>query len=88
MAPPDEKPKVIGICGVSGSGKTYLLQKLHQIFQSTRTTFFEGSEHLATFVNGGLTKFNTLDAGTKEAAREEAIWAIRDHCAAKNVLVL
>lgn len=77
----DTKPKVVGLYGVSGSGKSHLLSSLRSRLNNNRFSFFEGSEEIAKFVPGGLEKFNRMSESKKELWRKGAIDLIRRQCA-------
>ena len=58
MKYPDEKrPIIIGIYGLPGAGKSHLLGELEQMLGTGQFFYFEGSEILAKFVQGGLEAF-------------------------------
>ncbi|KAM0207634.1 hypothetical protein ACHAQI_007429 [Fusarium lateritium] len=67
------KPTVIGIYGISGSGKSFILDVLKQDLDPAEFIFFEGSEVIASLVPGGLTAFHALDEEEKSHSRTEAI---------------
>lgn len=58
---PNGKPVIIGLYGVPGCGKTYLLKKLKEILDEGKVGFFEGSAIIDHLVTGGLDKFRTLN---------------------------
>ena len=55
----DHKAVVVGLYGVPGSGKTFLLNQLKQELGGTHFAFYEGSEMIATVVPGGQTAFQS-----------------------------
>ena len=75
---PNGKPVVIGLYGVPGCEKTYLLKKLEEILDEGKFDFFEGSAVINRLVTGGLAKFRTLNDEEKEMWRKRAIEWIRD----------
>ena len=77
------KVKVIGIYGVSGVGKSYLLTKLEEQLRDEGFLFFEGSTELANLTKGGLEAFQRLEEPKRVDLRERAISGIRDKCAAE-----
>ena len=50
----DQKAVVVGLYGVPGSGKSFLLNQLKKELGTTYFAFYEGSEVIATVVPGGL----------------------------------
>ncbi|KAI7974672.1 hypothetical protein EIK77_003820 [Talaromyces pinophilus] len=74
----DGKPAIIGLYGVPGCGKTYLLKKLKGILDKGKFDFFEGSAVVNRLVTGGLDKFRALDDEGKGMWCKLAIEWIRD----------
>ena len=77
----NHKAIVIGLYGLPGSGKTYLLNQLKQEFGKPRWAFYEGSEVIASVVPGGLMAFQSMEEQEKEHWRRCAIDAIGKQCA-------
>ena len=77
----DRKAVVVGLYGVPGSGKTYLLNKLKRELGQTHFAFYEGSEMIATLVPGGLDAFQSMEEQEKTNWRQNAIDAIGKKCA-------
>ncbi|KAK7023302.1 uracil phosphoribosyltransferase [Favolaschia claudopus] len=77
------KPTVIGVYGVSGCGKSHLLNHLENSdhFGEDDVTFIEGSAILSSLVPGGLPAFKLLPDPAKHEWREKAITHIQDECA-------
>ncbi|KAG8665220.1 hypothetical protein FPOAC2_14133 [Fusarium poae] len=71
------KPTVIGLYGISGSGKSFLLEYLRQKLSPAEFILFEGSDKIASLIPGGLEAFHKLDAQDKSNLRGQAIDAIR-----------
>lgn len=70
--PYSKNAKVIGIYGLPGSGKTFLLNHLkHEL--GPDFAFYEGSEMIDSLVPGGLDAFKELDEQRKVQWRERAI---------------
>ncbi len=80
-SPSDEKAVVVGLYGVPGSGKTFLLNQLKQELGQKQFAFYEGSEMIATVVPGGLDAFQSMEEQQKACWRECAIGAIGKNCA-------
>lgn len=72
------KPTVIGIYGVPGSGKTFLLNNLKDDLGTTDYVFYEGSQVIDGLVPGGLDAFKKMSASDKMQWRAKAIMLIRD----------
>lgn len=77
----DHKAVVVGLYGIPGSGKTYLLNQLKQKLGETHFAFYEGSTRIDTIVPGGLKEFQHMGEPEKANWRERAIEAIRDNSA-------
>ena len=77
----DHKAVVIGLYGVPGSGKTFLLNQLKQKLGQTHFAFYEGSKMIATVVPGGLDAFQSMEEQEKAHWRRRAIDAIGKNCA-------
>ncbi|EOD43971.1 putative uracil phosphoribosyltransferase protein [Neofusicoccum parvum UCRNP2] len=75
------KAKVIGIYGVPGSGKTFMLNELKHELNDDHFSFFEGSEMIASLVPGGLEAFKRLDEQRKTHFRQLAVGTIEKECA-------
>ncbi len=76
-----DKPAVVGLYGLPGSGKTFLLNQLKQELRGQRFKFYEGSETIAALLPGGLSAFQELKEADKVHWRQLAIDAIGKDCA-------
>ncbi|KAF4500717.1 PRTase [Fusarium agapanthi] len=72
------KPTVIGIYGIPGSGKSFILQYLRKDLGEEQFAFFEGSEIIASLVPGGLDEFQKLTEDVKYEWRIKAINHIKN----------
>lgn len=79
-----KKPVVVGLYGISGCGKTYLLGQLKQAHSEEHYLFYEGSEVLASVVEGALDSFKQLPKDDQTLHRERAIDKIKKECAANK----
>lgn len=70
---PAKDAVVIGIYGVQGSGKTYLLDKLKALLGMEHFLFYDGSEMISRHVPGGLEAFHRLEEEEKRDWRGVAI---------------
>ena len=77
----DQKVIVVGLYGVPGSGKTFLLNQLKEKLGQTYFAFYEGSEMIATLVPGGLGAFQGMEEQEKTHWRRHAIDIIGKSCA-------
>ncbi|MCJ1241033.1 hypothetical protein MMC14_009037 [Varicellaria rhodocarpa] len=72
---------VVGIYGIPGSGKTFLLDQLKHELGQEHFTFYEGSKMIATVIPGGLDAFQKLEEREKVHWRQLAIDKIGKECA-------
>ncbi|KAJ2905829.1 hypothetical protein MKZ38_004077 [Zalerion maritima] len=79
-----QNPTVIGIYGVPGSGKSYLVRELENTLGTKHFQFFEGSGVLNTLVPGGLDAFKALADSQKMIWRETAIAKIQEECSSSG----
>ena len=70
-------PVVVGLYGVSGSGKTYLLKELEKELGEDHYAFYDGSEIINQVVPGGLEHFKGMNEEVKLHWRQEAIFRIK-----------
>ncbi|KAI3395113.1 hypothetical protein diail_1728 [Diaporthe ilicicola] len=76
----DAKPTVVGIYGVSGCGKTTLVERLRHVLAERDFGFFDGSQTLDTIVPGGLATFKQMSENEKAVHRELATKSISARC--------
>ncbi|TPX18978.1 uncharacterized protein E0L32_011371 [Thyridium curvatum] len=81
MAP---KPTVIGIYGLPGSGKSFQMGKLKQNLERHAFDYYEGSDKIASLVDGGLSGFQRLGEQEQHYWRQQAINDIAHDCASKT----
>ncbi|KAI0440622.1 uracil phosphoribosyltransferase-domain-containing protein [Xylaria telfairii] len=79
-AVPNKKPVVVGIYGLPGSGKTFLLNRLAAELGQEDFEFYEGSKVIDSVVPGGLDNFRELSEENKASWRQLAINTIRKEC--------
>ena len=77
----NNKAVVVGIYGIPGSGKTFLLEQLKQELGQEDFAFYEGSKMIANLVPGGLATFQKLEEREKRHWRQLAINTIQKNCA-------
>ena len=77
----NQKAIVVGLYGVPGCGKSYLLKQLEQKFGDVHFAFYEGSAMFKTLVPGGLEAFKGMEKPDKEHWRKRAIDRIGKECA-------
>ncbi|KAF8848881.1 hypothetical protein BDZ45DRAFT_605209 [Acephala macrosclerotiorum] len=75
------KAVVVGLYGVPGSGKTFLLDQLKEELGQDDFAFYEGSQMIAALIPGGLDAFQKLEEGQKAYWRQLAIDTIGKTCA-------
>lgn len=77
------KPNVIGLYGISGSGKTTILKELQLLLSETTWSFYEGSAVLSDVVgDGGLERFGQMEQKERARHRQQAIETIQKRCEA------
>ncbi|KAI8944003.1 uracil phosphoribosyltransferase-domain-containing protein [Xylaria longipes] len=75
-----DKPVVVGIYGLPGSGKTFLLRQLEEELGQEDFEFYEGSKVIESVVPGGLDNFRELSEEDRATWRQLAISTIRKEC--------
>lgn len=75
------KAVVIGLYGIPGSGKSFLLKQLKQELGQEHFQFYEGSQVIANLVPGGLDAFRKQEEQEKLHWRQLAIDTIGKECA-------
>ena len=75
-----DRPVIVGIYGLPGSGKSFLLNQLKQKFGQKPFAFYEGSEMIERVVPGGLKQFQKTHDLAKYNSRRQAIATIEQHC--------
>ncbi|PWY93947.1 hypothetical protein BO94DRAFT_612593 [Aspergillus sclerotioniger CBS 115572] len=80
----NNKPTIIGIYGVPGSGKTSLLRLLETELPGGSFSFYEGSTVIDKVSPGGLAAFKKMELPDKEICRQEAMKLIKDECVASG----
>ncbi len=85
-----EKPPFVGIYGISGSGKSWFLEKLqnHKHANGFNFEYYEGSAVIADIVPEGLPAFKALNDNDKTYWREQAIEKIQKDSNGKHVPVV
>jgi uracil phosphoribosyltransferase/phosphoserine phosphatase/adenylate kinase len=80
------KPTIIGLYGISGSGKSHILQQLRNdtSLEEKRFVFYDGSELLDQATPGGLEGFKRLDQTTKKIYIETALDLVSRTCLARK----
>jgi len=76
----NDKAVVVGLFGISGSGKTSLLNQLKTELGENEFAFYDGSKMIADVVPGGLAAFQGLEETKKRQWRERAIEKIERDC--------
>ncbi|KAI0401088.1 uracil phosphoribosyltransferase-domain-containing protein [Xylaria palmicola] len=73
-------PVIVGIYGIPGSGKTYLLHQLAKELGRDEFSLYEGSQVIDSQVPGGLEAFKELPAHDQFMWRERAIEVVKTEC--------
>ena len=71
---------VVGLYGLPGSGKTFLLSKLAQQLDQSQFSFYEGSQLIDITTPGGLSVFQTMQDQDKVHWRQQAIRSVVTDC--------
>jgi hypothetical protein len=71
-------PIIIGLYGILGAGKSFLLHHMNENPDLQNLTFIEGSEMLSDCTVGGVEAFKQLSVPEKEAVRRQATGRIQD----------
>ncbi|KAK7437090.1 uracil phosphoribosyltransferase [Colletotrichum acutatum] len=76
-----KKPTIVGLYGLPGIGKSYVLYRLKKCFGvENQFQYYEGSEVIGNLVDGGLEAFKRLDNDAKIRQRQRAIQHVADEC--------
>ncbi|KAK0368979.1 uracil phosphoribosyltransferase [Colletotrichum limetticola] len=75
------KPTIVGLYGVPGSGKSFLLRQLRAKLRDEHFQLYEGSEVIDNVVPGGLKAFKSSSQSEREIWRQRAIDFIAEECA-------
>ncbi|KAK6329823.1 hypothetical protein TWF730_006120 [Orbilia blumenaviensis] len=81
-----KKATIVGIYGIPGSGKSFVLRELERELGSNMFQFYEGSQVIAELVPGGLEEFKKLEDREKTNWRQIAIQSIGKHCLDNNLV--
>ena len=71
------KPVIIGLYGLPGSGKSFLLNTLKRGLDHDEFSFYDGSHVIAEITPGGLDAFQVLKEVDKNAMRDRAMGKIK-----------
>ncbi|KAJ5115576.1 hypothetical protein N7526_011457 [Penicillium atrosanguineum] len=71
------EPVIIGLYGLPGSGKSFLLNILKCGLSDADFSFYDGSQVIAAGTPGGLEAFQNLNEDDKEGVRDRAIRKIK-----------
>ncbi|KAF2150332.1 uracil phosphoribosyltransferase [Myriangium duriaei CBS 260.36] len=75
-----EKPLIVGLYGIPGSGKTTILEQLRGKLSSDKFRCFEGSDLIDVHIEGDSEAFQKLTPDEKVEARKNFITAIQTEC--------
>lgn len=78
---PNTPDMLIGICGISGSGKSHLFNDLAAGALKDSFSFFEKADEIGDLLDGDLSRFSELDEAERTTLWELAVDHIREKCA-------
>ncbi|KAL4742378.1 uracil phosphoribosyltransferase-domain-containing protein [Aspergillus similis] len=73
-------PRVIGLYGLPGCGKSYIMDELKRELGETDFQYFEGSRVISTVTPGGLDAFKELNKRQQDQFRKLAVDEIKSIC--------
>jgi uracil phosphoribosyltransferase/phosphoserine phosphatase/adenylate kinase len=82
------KPTVVGIYGIQGTGKTYLLGQLKEALGEEKFAYHDGSAMITELVGGNFDAFKKLDVEGKKRLRGLAIETIGKRAAESGKVAL
>lgn len=71
------EPVIVGLYGIPGSGKSFLLDTLRHGLSQEPFMFYDGSQVITDLTSGGLKAFQSLSEESKTSIRERAINKIK-----------
>lgn len=72
--------KIIGVYGISGCGKTTLINQLKGTLGEDQFIYFDGSTAIDRVVQGGLPAFKVMSGDEQKVWREKAIMQLTEDC--------
>ncbi|KAJ3760392.1 uracil phosphoribosyltransferase-domain-containing protein [Lentinula raphanica] len=76
-----KRPMVVGLYGIPGCGKTFLLKQLREELGDESFAYYEGAIVISNIVPGGLSAFQKMEEPEKTLFRAQAIETIQQECA-------
>ncbi|KAG7009745.1 hypothetical protein G7Y79_00001g000170 [Physcia stellaris] len=74
------KPVIVGLYGVSGTGKSFLMKHLEQQLGQGSWRFYDGSAIIDKYAPGGLKGFKAMERGAQYYHRGKAIEDVEKEC--------
>jgi uracil phosphoribosyltransferase/phosphoserine phosphatase/adenylate kinase len=78
-------PRVVGIYGISGSGKSHLLKHLEKMLGVRQFKYYDGSSQIEKVTPGGLLAFQNMGEIEQVLYRKKAIISVQEECKAASV---
>jgi hypothetical protein len=83
---PPQKPKIVGLFGLSGFGTASLLDQLNEEIGEDEFAFCDGNQALAAVTPGGLMVYNPFGEDKRPEFRDMALSGFEKECARKNII--
>lgn len=83
---PPEKPKIVGLFGLSGFGTASLLDRLKEEIGEDEFAFCDGNRALAAVTPGGLMVYNAFGEDKRPEFRDMAFASFEEECVRKDII--
>jgi phosphoserine phosphatase len=83
---PTQKPKIVGLFGLSGHGTASLLEQVKKEIGEAEFAFCDGNQALGAVCPGGLMVYNAFGEDKRPEFRDLAIGAFEKECVSKDII--